>query len=72
MSHLNVVIFAGQSARQELTIFDSQLAGQPAGLTEGLPFGWVTKILTVSISVTGIFTTVDRTSGLSVFPTSLY
>jgi len=72
MSHLNVVIFAGQSARQELTIFDSQPAGKPAGLTEELPFGWVTKILTVSISVTGIFTTVDRTSGLSVFPTSLY
>ena len=68
MSDLNVVIFAGLLAGEERTIF----AGQPAGLTEELPFGWVTKILTVSISVTGIFTTVDRTSGLSVFPTSLY
>jgi len=40
MSDLNVEIFAGQSASQELTIFASQLGyfdSQLAGLTEGLP-----------------------------------
>jgi len=35
VSDLNVVIFAGQSAGQEPTIF----ASQPAGLTEELPVG---------------------------------
>jgi len=34
MSHLNVVIFASQSASQELTIF----AGQPTSIVKALQF----------------------------------